>query len=244
MITTKITEDNLGVITLDRPAKRNALTEEMLVQLHTGVLECIRADVRLILLTSSTEHFCAGADLGEWSNPSANEATRMSRTGIAAFNALAGAPMPTLAVLNGVVAGGGLELALACDLRIGTDTLLVGLPELGLANLPSWGGLARLANLVGTSSAQQLLFTGQLVTGEQAHHLGLINWLVVHQDLDAKVQQTVGHITGVDHASALLAKAVITGTDIEPLLAAITSQSEESQRRKLAFFERRKRATT
>src|SRR5690625_5232596 len=151
-------DDGVGSIILNRADKLNALTTDMIHRIGDGVQELVGAHIEILVVRANGRHFSAGADLGEWSAPSSQDAHDMSRAGVDAFDSLAAAPMPTIAVVDGVAAGGGLELALACDLRIGTTRSRVGLPEAGLANLPAYGGIPRLVETVGAVRARELLF--------------------------------------------------------------------------------------
>lgn len=232
-------EGQVGHLVLDRPEKVNALTTEMIDGLGAGVRELTRAGVLVILVESSGRHFSAGADLTEWASPDAVSAQRMSRAGVDAFAELAAAPMPTIAVIDGVAAGGGLELALACDMRIATVDAKLGLPETGLANVPAYGGVRRLLDLIGSAHARELLFTAQLIDGTRAASIGLVNHAVRADELAGLVEGIVRSITSADPRSVALAKALTGGSPLDGLLAAFTSQTAESRSRKEDFLARR-----
>lgn len=235
--------DSVGHIVLNRPDKRNALTTAMIRQIGDGVQALAHAEVEVIVVRSSGRHFSAGADITEWAAPSSDDARRMSRAGVDAFGALAEASMPTIAVIDGVAAGGGLELALACDLRIATNRSRLGLPEAGLANLPAYGGIARLVHTVGAVRARELLFTADLVDAERAEQLGLVTQVVEPDQLDEAVGSLVGRIRAADSRTVALAKALTGASPIDGLLAQFTSQSPESRRRKEEFLAMRRRPT-
>jgi enoyl-CoA hydratase/carnithine racemase len=236
--------DSVGTITIDRPSKRNALTTEMLSQLGAGVTTLIEAHVSVIVVRSSSDYFSAGADIAEWANPTPTRAADMSRIGVTAFAALAAAPMPTIAVIDGVAIGGGLELALACDLRIATHRTRLGLPELGLGNVPAYGGISRLVAAVGVSHAQELLFTAETIDGARAASIGLVNWAVDDDQLDQEAARIIDLIVGVDPHAASLTKALTGGSSIDGPLSAFTSQSDASRSRKTAFLNRRAATST
>jgi len=240
------TRDDVGYVVLDRPRKLNALTTDMLVTLESAVRELDSAGLRAVVVSSSGAHFSAGADLAEWATPGATDAQRMSQAGARAFDALAGIAVPTIAVIRGVAAGGGLELALACDLRIAGTSARLGLPETGLANLPAYGGVDRLVALVGRSRARELLYTAELVDAGRAAEIGLVNRVVDDAALDDEVARVIEQVTAADPRANALAKALTGGTRIDGLLASFTSQTPESRERKSAFLESRsagKRAT-
>ena len=230
--------DAVGRLTLDRPEKLNALATEMIAGLAQGVAALVDDGVSVIVVRSSGRHFSAGADIGEWATPAATQAQRMSRIGVDAFAALARAPMPTIAVIDGVAAGGGLELALACDLRIATTRARLGLPEAGLGNTPAYGGISRLVELVGPSRARELLFTAELIDGSRAAAIGLVNWVVDSDRLDDAVDGIVASITAADPRAVALTKALTGGAPLDGLLASFTSQTPESRDRKEAFLAR------
>jgi enoyl-CoA hydratase/carnithine racemase len=105
--------------------------------------------------------FCAGADLNDWADVSPAEARSLSLLGSRAFQALADVPVPVIAAIDGAALGGGLEMAMACDIRLGTPDCSVGYPEPRLGNSPAWGGMARLVDAVGKGYARTMLLTGE-----------------------------------------------------------------------------------
>ncbi len=231
--------DEVGTVVIDRPAKRNALTEGMLLALRDGVHELMDNEAKVLVVRSSSEHFSAGADLTEWASPTAARAIQLSRLGNEAFDAIATAPVPSLAVIDGVAAGGGLELAMACDLRIGTPRAKMGLPEVGLGNLPGWGGLERLPRVVGHARATELLLMSELIGGARAAEIGLLNWLVDVDELERESTHVINVLLAVDSTALGLAKAALGGTRLDGVVAGLTSQSAESKARKQAFLNRR-----
>lgn len=171
------TDGPLAWITLDRPEVMNALSFDTLGRLG-GIVAGLagRREVRVVLVTGAGERaFCAGADLKERRGYS-DEQTRafVARIGDT-FSAVAALPQPTIAVLNGVAFGGGLELALACDLRIAARTARVGLTETSLAIIPGAGGTQRLPRVVGVARAKELIFTARQVQADEALAMGLVN---------------------------------------------------------------------
>lgn len=243
MITVR-SDAGIGRLVLDRPRKLNALLTDMIVDLGEGVRTLIDERVSVIVVESSGDHFCAGADLTEWAPPSASDADRMSRVGVDVFRMLATAPMPSIAAINGVAAGGGLELALACDLRVATTTAQLGLPEAGLANLPAYGGIDRLVEVVGVPYARELLFTAELISGERAAQIGLVNRVVAPEDLDQEVTRLAQKIVAADSRAVAFAKSFTGGTPVDALLATFTSQTEQSRGRKQEFLARQTAAKT
>lgn len=165
---------------LDRPASKNALGRQLLGEFRSA-LDALRNDrsARVVILHSLVEGvFCAGADLKERAGMTQAEVDSFVKGLRAAFTELEDLPMPTIAVLEGAALGGGLELALACDLRIAGAEAKLGLPETGLAIIPGAGGTQRLPRLIGRSKAKELVFTGRRIGGEDAARLGLADHAV------------------------------------------------------------------
>lgn len=180
-------------IVLDRPAKLNALTLAMVAQLDEACAQLERdAGARAVVLRStSSRAFCAGADVHEWSALGAEGMwRRWIAEGHRVFARIAALPMPTLAAIDGMAFGGGLELALCCDLRIAAPSARFALPEVKIGIVPGWGGPARLAALIGTSRTKQMALTGVPVDAATALAWGLVNEVVAGDAL-------------VDRASAL-----------------------------------------
>ena len=172
-------QEEVAWVILDRPEVHNALSWDTLGELGEIVEELARdREVRVVLVTGAGEKaFCAGADLKE--RAGFNEAqTRafVARIGDT-FSALAALPQPSIAAINGVAFGGGLELALACDLRLASSRATMGLTETSLAIIPGAGGTQRLPAVVGLARAKELIYTARRIGAEQARDIGLVNGL-------------------------------------------------------------------
>jgi enoyl-CoA hydratase/carnithine racemase len=172
-------------IRLARPERLNALGVDMVHALRAAV-EAERS-ARVLLVRGSGRGFCAGADLKE--RQGMDEAARLAhnRAINAAFDALAAAPMPTIAVINGLALGGGCELALCCDLRFAADSASIGLTEARIGAIPGAGGTQRLPRLIGTARALEMMFSGEPVTAARAAAIGLVQAAVPDDALDAHV---------------------------------------------------------
>ncbi|MFJ9150717.1 enoyl-CoA hydratase/isomerase family protein [Streptomyces sp. NPDC102270] len=171
--------DGIAVLTLDRPGRLNAIGSETVDQL-TQVLADVRDndDVRALVLTGAGRAFSAGADLGEiesFTTPGQFRAFVGRLT--EAFALLEDFPKPSVAAVHGFAFGGGLELALACDLRVAERGTRLGLPEMKLGVLPGAGGTQRLPRLLPPAIAKQMILTGEPIDAERAHALGLVNEL-------------------------------------------------------------------
>jgi len=164
-----------AVLALNRPGARNALGQQLLSEFEDA-LRLLRSDPPRALIVSSSVPgvFCAGADLKERSLMSQRQAAAFVHRLRGAFSALAALPLPTVAAVEGVAVGGGLELALACDFRVASSEAVLGLPETGLAIIPGAGGTQRLPRLVGPARAKELIFSGRRVGAAEARELGLV----------------------------------------------------------------------
>jgi enoyl-CoA hydratase/carnithine racemase len=165
------------VVTLDRPDRRNALDRATVAELGSVGQE-LTADpsVRAVVLTGSGDRaFCAGADLKERETMSLDEVRAMLDAYRRDLAWLGAAPFPVVAALNGAALGGGLELALTCDLRVAATHAVLGLPETSLAIIPGAGGTQRLPRLVGYARALELILLGRRLNAEEALELGLVN---------------------------------------------------------------------
>lgn len=180
-------------IWLNRPERLNALGVETVDLLRRAIEDAVAGEASSLFLRGKGRGFCAGADLKERRTMAEADRHAHNRAINAAANALANAPMPTLAVLNGVAMGGGLELALACDMRIAAESALLGLTEARLGAIPGAGGTQRLPRLIGVSEALHMMFTGEPVSARRAHEIGLVNLCVP----DALLEETVGHYIAV-----------------------------------------------
>lgn len=231
-------------LTLDRYAKRNALDTTMLIELTDTMQRASRdADVRVVVLRGSNGFFCAGADINEWTNPTADEADQLSRLGTVALNAVAACPVPTVAVVERSALGGGLELALAADLRLTTNDAQFGYPEASLGNLTSWGGIARLVDTVGLAHTKALFLTARPITGRQAESIGLVTRAASEGELESALTETLDAILACDPWALRTIKDALAGfahrQPLEHALAAMFSQSPASRERKNAFLSRR-----
>src|SRR5690625_2828637 len=171
-------DDGIATITFDRPDVLNALNADLMLEFGLALDVVAGADaVKALILTGSGRAFVAGADISEFTRlgSDAFAGRDAALSGQDVLNALAALPVPTIAAVNGFAFGGGLEVALACDLRIAAEGARLGLPEVGLGLIPGYGGTPRLPRLIGPSRALDLIFTGRHVEAAEALQLGLVN---------------------------------------------------------------------
>ena len=236
-------------ITLNRPTVRNALSLAVNRRLKelADELGNDRA-VRAIVITGAGDAFCAGADLKERKGVPASEAKPYIDAISGAIDAWARIPKPTICALNGSAYGGGLELALACDLRLIVEGAELGLTEVRLGIMPGAGGTQRLPRLIGVAAAKELILLGRRVGSERALALGLVMAVVPQGGLGAAVDGLLGELAGCAPRSLQLAKAAIDrgvdvgideGLRIERQCYDVTLFSEDRDEGLRAFAERR-----
>jgi enoyl-CoA hydratase len=245
------------LVTLNRPRKGNSLSNELMAALGQLVANLRRssaeaAGARAVVLTGSgTTAFSAGADIHNLVGLTKSSATDQMRSGQVIFDMLEDAPQVIIAAINGVAFGGGLELAMACDLRIAAEGARLGQPEITLGNLPGWGGTQRLPRLIGEGRALEMILTGEPITAERAVAMGLVN--SVADDPVAAAIELAGRIidksaTAVDSAKqavyAGVRHGITRGLETEAALVGACSVSPEQRAAVQAFFDRKKPATT
>jgi enoyl-CoA hydratase len=173
-------DKEIAVITINRPKFLNALNSEVLRELLEAV-DLIDQDplFRAVIVTGAGEKaFAAGADIAEMQHKDVLEARAFATLGNKTFSKLESINKPVIAAVNGFALGGGCELAMACDIRIAGNKAKFGQPEVGLGIMAGFGGSQRLARLVGTGIAKEILFTGDLINAERAYEIGLVNQVV------------------------------------------------------------------
>ncbi len=178
-------------ITIAREAKLNALNKATLAELHHAVTAALASPtVRGIVLTGAGEKaFVAGADIAEFASFNAEQGRALARRGQASvFDLIHHAAKPIIAAINGFALGGGLELALACHIRVAASHAKLGLPEVSLGLIPGYGGTQRLTQLVGRGRALEMILTGDMVTAAEAYEYGLVNHIVAPPELLAKAE--------------------------------------------------------
>jgi enoyl-CoA hydratase len=178
-------EGRVAVLTIQRPQRLNALDSRTLDELRQAVLD-LQHDhsVRCVILTGAGEKaFVAGADIGELSVDAPEDARRRARAGQAVLTLIERLGKPVIAAVNGFALGGGCELAMACTLRLASDTAQFGQPEINLGLIPGFAGTQRLARLVGKAKAMELVLTGAPISAQEALAIGLVNRVVPASDL-------------------------------------------------------------
>ncbi len=246
--------ENRGTVrnlTLNRPEKRNALNEELVLAIGDALREAADDDtVHCVVLGGSGPMFSSGMDLGLLKGLSEQPELLMPfrRAALDVYNLPEEMNKPTVCKIQGACIGGAMELALACDLRVMTEDALIGIPETRLGLLPDLGGCSRLAAVVGVGRAKELIMTGRMVNAEEAREMGLINRVAPTEELETVTEELVGELLNCAPRAIGLAKKVID-TAAKPAFAAtleaeITAQqvlvgSEDFKEGAAAFYEKR-----
>lgn len=182
-------KNNVLVITINRPDKLNALNKQTIEELHELLVDAENdKSIRALIITGSGQKaFVAGADIAEFSNYSVEEGKQLSSLGhFKIFNFIENYSKPVIAAVNGFALGGGLELAMACHIRVASSNAKMGLPEVSLGVIPGYGGTQRLAQLVGKGKAFEMIVTADMLGAEDAYKWGLANYVTTQEELLAK----------------------------------------------------------
>ena len=241
-------DDRVAVVTINRPEVRNALSRQVTAELQDALEVLADADdVGLVAFTGAGEKaFVAGADIGQLRH--ADLHSGLDGALQRAFDAIEAFPKPTVAAVNGFALGGGCELAMACDIRIASDNARFGLPETTLSILPGAGGTQRLARLVGTGRAIEMILTGRFVDAAEAHTIGLVTAVVPLDDLRAELRRLADQILAKGPLAVRLAKLVVragmdadqrTGQVVERLAQAVLYTTADKAEGTSAFLEKR-----
>lgn len=186
------------VITINRPDKLNALNKQTIEELHETLVEAEnQKDIRAVIITGAgNKSFVAGADIAEFANFSIEQGKQLSSTGhFKIFNFIENYSKPVIAAVNGFALGGGLELAMACHMRVASDNAKMGFPEVGLGVIPGYGGTQRLAQLVGKGKAFELIVTADMINATDAYKWGLVNYVTSQEELMTKCFDITSKIT-------------------------------------------------
>ena len=221
-------KNGIGYITINRPEALNALSSQVLADLNEVLDQVEKSEeIRVVIVTGAGEKaFVAGADIKEMDLMSPIQAFEYMTFANDTFTRLSDLRQPTIAVLNGYALGGGMELALSTDIRIGFEKTVVGFPEVGLGIIPGFAGTQRMSRLIGTSRAKELIFTARTVKGQEAYDLGILNKLVPAEELLSSAEELAVAIMKNAPLAVEKAKHVIqVGAEL-PLKNAIRLETE------------------
>lgn len=243
-------QDSVAVVVFTRAEAANALSVQMLQEINEA-LEAIHYDhsIRAVIVTGEGEKaFCAGADLKERKGMNEEETRKTIALIGKTVNRFESLAQPVIAAINGVAFGGGLELALACDIRMASSTAKIGLTETALGIIPGAGGTQRLPRLIGMGKAKELIYTARRLSAEEAYQYGIIEHIVEPQDLLEQAKELAREIAKNAPLSLIQAKTAInqgmqtdisTGLQIESLAYSRLLHTEDRLEGLKAFQEKR-----
>lgn len=244
-------KDNIGILTINRPERMNAISNQLISELK-GFLEQVEADdsLRVLIITGAGEKaFVAGADIKELEVRDALVGRKVSRLRQEVFSRIENLNIPVIAAVNGYALGGGLELALACSIRICSDKAQFGAPEVKLGIIPADGGTQRLPRLVGLGRAMEMILTGDFIDSQEAYRIGLVNRVVPDEELMEKTMELASKIASRPPLAVKYAKEAANrsqegdtaaGYALESYLHALSCDTEDKKEGVAAFLEKRK----
>lgn len=243
--------EGIATIILNRPEALNAFSKEVVEEVLNAI-EDAKTDetVRVVVLTGAGEKaFSAGADIKAMKGMNALKARELSLMGEKLCLALENLEKPVIAAINGYALGGGLEVAMACDIRIASENARMGQTEINIGLIPGWGGTQRLTRLIGATKAKELIFTGKMVDAKTAEQLGLINMVVPQGNFRETVRQFALELAQKAPVALKVAKALINKgaeASLDVALAmeregfGVVASTEDLQEGVSAFTEKRK----
>ncbi len=244
-------DGGVAILTINRPKVLNALNTQTLDELRRAILDLKRDDtVRAVILTGAGEKsFIAGADINELATQTPVSGREHAMTGQHILDLIEHLGKPVIAAINGFALGGGCELAMACTIRIAADTAKLGQPEVNLGLIPGYAGTQRLTRIVGRGRALELLLTGDQVTAQEAHRLGLVNRVVPAADLMAEAKKLAATLAAkAPVAIRYILEAVHKGVEMpfaqaqvfEATLFGLVASTDDMREGTKAFLEKRK----
>ena len=244
-------KEKIGVLTINRPDRMNAISNELTSELKKFLDEIENDDeLRVLVITGAGDKaFVAGADINELVDRDALIGRRVSRQRQEIFSRIENLHVPAIAAINGYALGGGLELALACSIRVCSDKAQFGAPEVKLGIIPGDGGTQRLPRLVGLGRAMELILTGDFIDAEEAYRIGLVNKIVPHEQLMEKAMELAKKIASRPPLAVRYAKetvnrslegSTVSGFALESFLHALSCTTEDKKEGVSAFLEKRK----
>jgi enoyl-CoA hydratase len=244
-------KDNIGLLTINRPEKMNAISRELTSELRQ-LLDEIESDeeLRVLVITGAGDKaFVAGADVNEIVDREAKMGRRVSKERQEIFSRIENLHVPSIAAVNGYALGGGLELALACSIRICSEKAQFGAPEVKLGIIPGDGGTQRLPRLVGLGRAMEMILTGDFIDAQEACRIGLVNRVVPPEKLMSAAMELAQKIASRPPLAVRYAKEAVnrsqegatgSGFALESFLHALCCTTEDKKEGVAAFLEKRK----
>lgn len=243
-------KDHVAKITINRPQQLNALNVDVLKELECAVYE-VKEDrnIYVLIITGAGEKaFVAGADITYMKDMTPQQAVEFASLGQRVFNTIENLPIPVIAVVNGYALGGGCELALACDIVIASSRAKFGQPEVNLGVIPGFGGTQRLPRIVSKNKAKELIFTGDMISADEAKSIGLVNKVVEPEKIMEEAETMAKKIISRGPVAVKYAKRAINygieaglypGLELEKTLFANLFVTEDQKEGMNAFVEKR-----
>ena len=243
-------QGNIGIVTMNRPEALNALNGQVLADLSAVLDEVANDDSILVaIVTGAGRSFVAGADIGQMSTLTPTEAKQFGLFGNQVFLKLENLAKPTIAAVNGFALGGGCELSMACDIRIASEKAKFGQPEVGLGITPGFGGTQRMARIIGTGAAMELIYTADTIDAKRALEIGLVQHVVPAEELMDFAMAMANKIASKAQVAIRTSKMAIrrgidcdisTAATYEALAFATCFATEDQKDAMKAFVEKRK----
>jgi enoyl-CoA hydratase len=242
--------NGIAILTLNRPDKRNALSAELLEDLSQALTQlCTDDNLRVVILTGAGDAFCAGTDISELQTLNEADAMRISSRGQKLCDEIESFPVPVIAAVNGLAAGGGCELVLACHLRIASTRARFSLPETGLGLIPGYGGTQQLTRDVAVARALEMMLAGKEIDSAIALQMGLVNRVTEPDELMSEAMALAKEIAALAPLAIRACLKAVTeglklpleeGLALERRLFASLFATEDAKEGTSAFLEKRK----
>ena len=243
-------QDNIGLITISRPKAMNALNSAFFKEFNSMLDEVENTEtIRVLVVTGEGKAFVAGADIAEMANFDGKQGKEFSVVGQKTFSRLEKLKIPVIAAINGFALGGGLELALGCDFRFASTKAKLGQPEVSLGLIPGYAATQRLSRIIGMSNALYLLTTADMISGQRAYEMGLVQKVVEPEELMNEVMKTAKSLAKKGKNAVAQVKAVcrqgaelkfIEGEKLEAEVFGSMFDTDETKEGISAFLEKRK----
>lgn len=243
------TQNNVGILTINRPKALNALNTEVLNEINLCIDEInSNKNVYILIITGEGKAFVAGADIAEMKDKTPDQARKFAELGLSVFRKIELMEKPVIAAVNGFALGGGCELCMSCDIRIASEKAKFGQPEVGLGIIPGFAGTQRLSRLVGTGKSKELIYTTDMINAEEAEKIGLVNKVTPPDQLMIEAKKMAEKIALKAQAAVRYAKISInkgietdieTGMTIENHLFSLCFSTDDQKEGMEAFLKKR-----
>ncbi|MGE5789917.1 MAG: enoyl-CoA hydratase-related protein [Syntrophaceae bacterium] len=243
--------EGIATITINRPKALNALNSDVMAELNDAGIRCKTDEaIKVVILTGAGEKsFVAGADISQMAELRPQQAMDFMEAGIETFRSFEILPKPVIAAINGFALGGGVELAMSCDIRLASENARFGQPEILIGLIPGWGGTQRLARLVGMGRAKELIMAGGQIDAKRAYEIGLVNQVYPLDQLIPEARKLAKKMEGLPGFALKMAKHAInfgydvsmdTAMRLETQCCSQCFSTDDQKEGMKAFLEKRK----